>query len=258
MHLHYSEQGQGRPVILLHGLFGTGSNLGALARDLAADYRAILPDQRNHGRSPWSDEMTYPAMADDLATFMQRLSLDSAALVGHSMGGKVAMQLALTHPRLVEQLIIADIAPVAYGHGHENVLAGLRLVSDSKPSSRSEGDKMLANSVEEAGTRQFLLKSLARQPDGSYDWQINWRVVEAQYDHLAAAVSGEAFHGPTLFIKGSESAYIREAHQQAVLELFPKAKLKVIQGAGHWLHADKPHSFNRLVRQALADCQPGN
>jgi len=251
LRLHFTEQGDGPPVVLLHGLFGTGSNLGGLGRELSEDHRVLLPDLRNHGRSPWDDCMTYQAMAEDVQRLLDHLEIGPCALVGHSMGGKIAMQMALTRPERLTHLVVADIAPVAYGHGHENVLVGLRSVASMKPVSRQEADELLSEWVVDAATRAFLLKSLKRQPDGHYEWSLNWRIIEREYSCLAEAPAGKPYPHPVMFIKGSESDYIRTSQQPAVMALFPKAQLRVIQGAGHWLHADKPHSFNRLVRQAI-------
>ncbi|MFM5503315.1 alpha/beta fold hydrolase, partial [Aeromonas veronii] len=165
--MNFKEQGQGAPVVLIHGLFGSLDNLGLLARPLGEQYRVISVDLRNHGASFHSDEMSYPAQAADVLALLDHLGLDRVALVGHSMGGKVAMQLAKQAPERVNQLVVADIAPVAYPHArHKNVFAGLNATLEHAPQSRSEAEAMLAEHIEIAGVRQFLLKSFSKGESG--------------------------------------------------------------------------------------------
>ena len=234
-------------VVLLHGLFGMGSNLAGVSRALDEQFRVFSLDLRNHGRSPQCAAMDYPAMAEDVAQFIRDHNLARVHLLGHSMGGKVAMQLALTEPTLVDRLIVADIAPVSYPDRHDRVLAALNALVLQGITSRRDADHQLAQHIDDAGVRAFLLKSLYRNERGDFAWRFNLAAINASYPALRGAVEGEPFAGPVLFIKGECSNYIDSSHQTAIAGLFPGAGLKVVQGAGHWLHAEKPATFNRLV-----------
>ncbi len=249
--------GTGKPLIILHGLFGSMENLGAIAKRLEDQWQIHALDQRNHGRSPHSDVMDYPAMAADVIAYMDAQGLSSAAILGHSMGGKTAMQVALTYPDRVDHLIVADIAPVTYKPRHDAILEGMTAIDPSGFKSRQEADVALAHYVEMPGVRQFLLKNLERIPTGEsgaggFRWRINVPVIEACYPNLAAAPEGDAFDGPTLFIKGADSAYIQDKHRDEIARLFPKAELQIIEGTGHWLHAEQPDRFAELCRRFLA------
>ncbi|HUH37175.1 MAG TPA: alpha/beta fold hydrolase [Spongiibacteraceae bacterium] len=252
--LHYRESGEGqRAVLLLHGVFGSGDNLGSVARALAADYRVISVDLRNHGSSPWSQTMDLSAMAMDVVALLDRLALPRAALLGHSLGGKVAMQVAMQHPARVARLVVADIAPVVYPPTHQAVFAGLAALDAAPPASRQAGDELLARHVTEPGVRQFLLKNLQRRDDGSYGLRLNLTALQAHYAELRAAPVGEPYAGPCLFIKGERSDYITDAHRGAMQTCFPQHRLAVVAGTGHWLHAEKPTEFNALVAEFLAE-----
>ncbi len=246
--------GAGKPVILIHGLFGAGDNLGVVARTLAKDYNVHLLDLRNHGASPHADTMDYPSMAVDVLTYMNDNGLEKAALLGHSMGGKVAMQLALDVPARVTGLIVADIAPVEYPAWHDNVFKGMFAVAEHEIHQRKEADRILAKHVAEPGVRQFLLRNLVRMPEGGYAWRVNLTSIHDSYPNIRSAPAGQApYEGPVLFVKGERSDYIDSTHQEKVLSLFPASQLKVIGGAGHWLHAEKPELFNRIVRRFLSE-----
>lgn len=251
--LNHKDQGQGPAVVLIHGLFGNLDNLGLLARALADQYRVISLDLRNHGASFHSMEMSYPLMAADLLTLLDSLHIEKASLIGHSMGGKVAMQVAKQAPTRIERLIVADMAPVAYPHArHQNVFAGLNATLAKMPKSRNEAETLLAEHIEIPGVRQFLLKSFAK--DG-VDW--GWRFNVAALEHNYANIMGwpdsqSRFDGPTLFIKGGESDYMLPAYTETVMAQFPAAKARVIAGTGHWLHAEKPVLFNKLVVDFLS------
>ncbi|WP_445399198.1 alpha/beta fold hydrolase [Zobellella sp. An-6] len=253
MQLNFRRQGQGRPVMLIHGLFGNLDNLNGLSRELAEGFEVIAVDVRNHGLSPRSERMDYEEMAGDILALAERLELEQPALVGHSMGGKIAMMAAGLAPDRVRTLVVADIAPVAYSQArHEAVFQGLLAVIEAGCRNRKEADEVLGRYVEPAGVRQFLLKSFV--PDGAQPWRFNVPVLFAHYQ----AIMGwpglpRPYQGPTLFIKGSESDYLLPEHQPQVLRQFPRAKARVIQGAGHWLHAEKPQMFNRLVLDFLTE-----
>ncbi|MBM0416110.1 alpha/beta fold hydrolase [Aeromonas veronii] len=251
--MNFKEQGQGPAVILIHGLFGSLDNLGLLARALGEHYRVISVDLRNHGVSFRSDDMSYPAQAADILALMDHLGLDQAAIVGHSMGGKVGMQLAKLAPARVSRLVVVDMAPVAYPHSrHQNVFAGLNATLRTPPQSRSETEAMLAQHIEIAGVRQFLLKSFARGEHG-WGWRFNVPALEQNYANIMGWPDDERrFEGPVLFIKGGNSDYMQPQYSETALAQFPAAKVRVIAGTGHWLHAEKPALFNKLVVDFLS------
>ena len=239
------------PVVLLHGLFGSYENLGVVERSLSEQFQVINIDVRNHGRSDHSDDMNYTLMADDLAQTLDSLNVSSAAVLGHSMGGKLAMAFALAQPQRVSKLILADIAPVAYPARHNAIFAGLNAVDLSAISSRNEADVKLAAYIDEPGVRQFLLKSLLKHDD-KFSWRFNLAALQKNYQQLIGEpqVKG-SYNGPTLFIKGGDSDYILPEHKARIMQLFPQAQAKVIQGTGHWLHAEKPAVFTKLVKDFL-------
>ena len=251
--LHFKEQGQGPAVVLIHGLFGSLDNLGLLARPLSEQYRVISLDLRNHGASFHSDEMSYPQQAADVIALLDHLALDQVAIVGHSMGGKVAMQVAKQAPARVGRLVVADIAPVAYPHArHQNVFAGLNATLANPPQSRAEAEALLAQYVEIPGVRQFLLKSFAKG-DSGWGWRFNVPALERNYANIMGWPDDRTqFEGPTLFIKGGDSDYVLPQYTETVMAQFPAAKARVIAGTGHWLHAEKPVLFNKLVVDFLS------
>ncbi|RMJ02588.1 Esterase YbfF [Marinobacter litoralis] len=257
--LNHRISGQGEPLILLHGLFGSLENLGGVARRLEDGWHIHGLDQRNHGSSPHTDEMTYPAMASDVVAYMDAQGIDKAHLLGHSMGGKVAMQVALSYPERVLGIIVADISPVSYQPRHDAILEGMKNLDLRGVKSRTEADSRLAEYVETPGVRQFLLKNLERIPkdeieqdDLLFRWRLNLPVIDASYSNLSAAPEGDGpYDGAVLFIKGADSAYIQTKHQDTIQTLFPNAELKIIEGTGHWLHAEKADTFATLCRQFL-------
>ncbi|MCZ6828711.1 MAG: alpha/beta fold hydrolase [Gammaproteobacteria bacterium] len=251
MQLNALERGEGPPIILLHGLFGSAANLGIVARGLAPHFTTWSLDVRNHGHSPHADSMSYPEMAADVLELMDAHDIISCPVLGHSMGGKIAMQLALDHPDRVSKLVVADVAPVTYPPHHHNILKGLAAVEEADIDSRSQADALLAATVPEASVRAFLLKSLQKNEQGKYRWLLNRAAISDNYQLLGTANQGQAFDGSVLFIKGGDSDYILPEHQAAVLGFFPQAELKVIAGTGHWLHAEKPAIFNKLVLRFL-------
>ena len=251
MPLNFIRQGEGEPVLLIHGLFGSMTNLGYLAQALREHYCVYSVDLRNHGDSFHHEEMNYQVMAQDIERFLEQEKLEKLHIVGHSMGGKVAMQLALNAPQTIDRLIVADIAPVSYPNGHDDVLAGLHRLEHMRPASRKDADNALAEFVVESDVRLFLLKNLVRDDSGHYRLKINLEAISSKYRHIADAPDGQPFSGPTLFVKGSTSNYIEGEHKDDILRLFPNAKVKIIEGAGHWLHAEKPNAFNRIALNFL-------
>ncbi len=250
--LHYTRSGNGHPVVLLHGLFGSGSNLGALARALHDSHSVYSVDLPNHGRSGWLENSTLETMADCLAYWLRRQGLPSAQLVGHSLGGKVAMQLALAQPQLVSALVVADIAPVDYPPDHDGVFAALEAVAVGQYTSRSEAGESMATYIQEEPVVQFLLASLRRDASGVYRWRFNLEGLTRGYGAVRAQPTAIGpYRGPVLFIKGGDSNYIRQEHRRHILSLFPRAGVKIMPGCGHRLHVERPSLFNSLVRRFL-------
>jgi esterase len=253
MKLNYIEQGSGAAVILMHGMFGSLSNLGNLAKLLAQSYRVISVDLRNHGDSPHEDDMDLALMAADIVELISDLDLSSTILIGHSLGGKIAMQVALNNPQLVRQLVVADISPVDYPQtNNAPVLDALSALIGLQLASRRAADEVMGQHIADQMTRAFLLKNLARNAEGQFVLKLNISSIVKNYaTTLVAAPTGMPFEGPALFLKGETSAYIQEKHRPVIDGLFPNAQLQVIAGAGHWLHAEKPDAFNNLVNSFL-------
>ncbi len=251
--LHDRVLGEGPDVVLLHGLFGQGSNLGSVARALQSHFRVHSLDLPDHGRSAWTRAPSIPSYVEAVAAWLKERKICRAHLLGHSLGGKVAMGLALAYPGLVDRLIVADIAPIAYQPSHDHIFEGLAAVSAARCASRSEADGVLANHVDEPGVRQFLLMSLAKTgPEQALDWRLNREGLALGYLELLAAVPGEAsFDGDTLVIRGADSAYVRDTDMAAVRSLFPRSQLVTLANTGHWLHAEKPTEFNAQVMAFL-------
>lgn len=251
MILHTDITGQGKPLVLIHGLFGSLENLGVIARNLADHFQIINVDLPNHGRSPRTDSLSYPLMAAAVANTLTTLGVQQAYVLGHSMGGKTAMQLAFDYPQLVEKLILADISPVVSQARHHHILEGLNALNLPELTDRRAADNQLSQWIEEAGVRAFLLKSLQKDESG-FRWRFHLKVLTEQYHAvLAAPTSQTPYHGPTLFIKGGNSDYILPEHQGEILRLFPNAKAKIIHGTGHWLHAEKPVAFTKICADFL-------
>ena len=236
-------------LVIIHGLFGAIDNWNSQIKQLTNDFNVLALDVRNHGKSPHQAGMTYAEMAEDVKQLVDHLALNSFYLLGHSMGGKIAMQFALTYPDYVSRLVVADIAPVKYPNRHSDVFAGLNNVPLAEIKSRKEADQYLSEYINEMGVRAFLLKNLVRAEQG-YAWRMDLAAIEAGYADICDAPhspSGESYTGPTLFIKGANSNYLLQEHQNEVKARFSDVSVKVIADAGHWLHAEKPDMFNRLV-----------
>ena len=249
MKLNFREEGSGPAVILIHGMFGSLSNLGMLARTLAQQYRVISVDLRNHGDSPHEQLMDMPSMAGDIVALLDHLNLPGAILIGHSLGGKVAMQVALNHPSQVSSLVVIDISPVTYSNLQDSALDALNKLATSEISSRGDADALVKEIIPDAATRGFLLKNLARGEDGRFYLKLNLASVNQNYaTTLVAAPSGEPYAGPTLFLKGEHSAYIQEKHRPIIQQLFPQSQVEVVADTGHWLHAEKPAEVNALIQ----------
>lgn len=254
MQLNHQYSGQipsSIPVVLIHGLFGKQDNLGLLKNHLIEHFPVITLDLRNHGLSEWSDDMTYELMSQDIVDLLDSLQITKAHLVGHSMGGKAAMATAMLHPSRVASLIVADIAPVTYQeHPHQRVFEALHHVNSIKPTSRKEADLLMQPYLEDAGVRQFLLKSFSTERAG---WQFNLSALTEHYQTIMSwPYESLHYDGPTLFIKAGASDYLLADHQVKIQQQFPNAKAHIMAGCGHWLHAEKPAMFNQIVGRFLA------
>ncbi len=233
------------PLLIAHGLYGSARNWGVIARRLSDTRPVVAVDMRNHGESPWADRQGYPEMADDLAG-----AIDGRwDVLGHSMGGKAAMVLALTRPEKVRRLVVADIAPVAYGHSQQKYIDAMRAVDLSGVETRGDADRQLRELVPEDGVRAFLLQSLDVK---GRRWRLNLDVLSAEMGRIVGFPEVEGrFVGPALFLSGDESDYVRPEHRDRIRALFPAARFAKIPGAGHWLHAEKPREFEAAVRVFL-------
>lgn len=253
MRLHYREFGQGRPLMILHGLFGSSRNWQSLARSLAANYRVITPDLRNHGQSPHADSMPYQAMAADISALARRLRLKDTLLLGHSMGGKVAMSAMLTEPDRFKACVIADIAPVSYAHDFSALAEAMHRLPLAGLKDRNMAEARLAATIDNAALRSVILQNLVRAGDG-WRWRINLAGIRSQLAALRGfppALAGQSSAAPSLFIGGAESDYAIDRDRAAILRHFPNAQIKMIAGAGHWLHADQPAEFLRELSAFL-------
>ncbi|MBM4255344.1 MAG: alpha/beta fold hydrolase [Deltaproteobacteria bacterium] len=253
MELHYEYSGQGHPLVILHGLFGSLENWRTLSKAFAQSFQVFALDQRNHGRSPHSEVFDYQAMLEDVHEFIYQHELPTIHLLGHSMGGKVAMQFALTYPDLVDKLVIVDIAPKVYPPGHDDVFAGLFACDPATIRSRQEADAALTPHLPDLTLRQFLLKNLERNEGGSFQWRINLDGIHRNYhEMLKTFAANGTFAKPTLFIRGENSGYIRDHDLVTIREIFPAAQLTTIANTGHWVHSEAPQEFARIVIDFLS------
>lgn len=252
--LAVSTLGVGPPVVVLHGLLGRARNWLSVARVLEPSYAVHLADLRNHGGSPWSAEMSYAAMARDVAELIERLAAGAVRLVGHSMGGKVAMALALTRPELVERLVVVDIAPVRYAQGYESFIAAMQALDLASLRRRGDADPALAEAVPDAAMRGFLLQNLGTV-DGRLAWQPNLAVLLAAMPEISgfpAELDRLAYTSRACCLRGGVSSYVDAAGEAALRRLFPAIQIQTISGAGHWPHAEKQAAFLSLLEPALA------
>ncbi|MEH7828377.1 alpha/beta fold hydrolase [Gemmobacter denitrificans] len=241
------------PLLIVHGLYGSARNWGVIARRLSENRDVFAVDQRNHGESPWFPTHSYPDMAADLAEVIARIG-GPVDMVGHSMGGKAAMLLALTQGALIRRLVVADIAPIAYAHDQTQYITAMKAMDLTGIAARAEADRRLALTVPEAPLRAFFLQSLDLKAPGGPRWRLNLDVLEAEMPRIVGwpqTIDGQ-FDGPALFLTGSESRYVLPEHRPAIRSLFPAARFARIPGAGHWLHADKPREFEETLKVFLS------
>ena len=252
MDLFYRETGHGQPLIILHGLFGSSDNWMSIAKAIEDHYTCIIPDLRNHGQSPKSIDWNYSVMVDDLLLLIQKLGLNSTYMLGHSMGGKLAMKFSLFNPSYVSKLVVADISPRHYPVHHQVILEGLNSMDLQEIKSRKEADEALSPFVPEPGVRAFLLKNLGRDEQGDFFWKINLDVITNSIEEVGEAVSeGLEFDHPTLFMRGEKSKYISDGDFEEAKLIFPNSSLETIGNAGHWLHSEKPKEFVKVLREFL-------
>lgn len=250
MRLNVVEMGEGPPLLLVHGLFGAARNWGAIQKHLARRFRVLAPDLRNHGDSPHAPGMTYAAMADDLAALMRERGASGASVLGHSMGGKAAMALALREPALVGRLVVADIAPRRYAPALRSHVAAMRALPLTPGLSRKDADAALAPSVPEAGVRAFLLQSLDLGADPPR-WKLGLEHVAAAMPDIEDFAVPGRYEGDALVISGARSDYVRADDRALFLRLFPRARFAAVEGAGHWVHADNPRGFLSILEDFL-------
>ncbi len=268
MELFVRELGAGSPLVILHGLYGMSDNWLTPGRQLAERYHVLLPDQRNHGRSPHHPRHDYPALAADVEEMLDRRKLHQTVLLGHSMGGKAAMWFALQHPQQVKALIVADIAPRTYSREesrsyarHEAILAAMSKIELSHYRSRNEVAAALAGAIPEERIRLFLLKNLARNKEGRFFWRLNVEVLRRNLPAIMAGpaddptLAGARYEGPVLFLRGGRSPYVSDEDIPLIRRFFPKAQLVTLEDAGHWLHAERPEAFLEKITDFLQEAE---
>lgn len=249
MKLHSTILGQGKPFIILHGFLGMSDNWKTLGREFAdAGYQVHLIDQRNHGRSPHSPDNSYMDMAKDLKEYCDTHQLEKVILLGHSMGGKTAMFAGAYFPQIMDKLIVVDIAPKYYRPHHQDILAGMTAVDKTNLKSRGQADKVLSEHVKEEAVRMFLLKNLYWKEKGKLALRLNLEVLAEAGEVIGEALpEDKSYSGPTLFIRGGNSAYMKPEDEAPIKRQFPDSEILTIEDAGHWVHAEKPTEFYKVV-----------
>lgn len=243
--LHANRFGEGKDLIIIHGFLGMGDNWKSLGKKWAQNgFRVHLLDMRNHGRSFHDDVFNYQVMTQDVIDYMEHQGLNSCYLIGHSMGGKIAMQLATKKPDHVEKLIVVDIAPKYYPKHHDAILDALSLLEDNQLNSRKEADDLLSKNIDEMGIRQFLLKNLYRTDKNELKLRLNLKAIQENIDEIGQGLAEDLIYdGPVLFIKGEMSDYIKRSDEKNILHHFPEATIRTVENAGHWVHAEQPDVF---------------
>ena len=248
MNLHFEVVGEGRPVVIMHGLLGSADNWRSMSRRLSAHYQVFALDLRNHGRSPHSNVLDYDVMVADAREFVERQELRRIILLGHSMGGKVAMQFAVQYSEQVDRLIVVDIAPKAYEPSQRYLLKAMLSLDLSRYKSFADVDAALAPEISSESLRQFLIKNLARDENGRLRWKMHLEAIDRNYDKLLHGLGAErSFNKPTLFIRGGRSNYIEDNDASLIRQMFPQAEIVTLPGAGHWLHVDASEEFFQTV-----------
>jgi len=253
MELFCRHVGQGEPLIILHGLFGSSDNWMTVAHQLGERHNVFVPDLRNHGQSFHSEKWNYEAMVEDIWNMVEKYHISNPVILGHSMGGKVAMQFAVTFPNIVKKLIVVDIAPKFYPVHHESILKGLNALNLATITSRFEANEHLSKHLKDATVRQFLLKNLTRNENGGFNWKLNLSVITQEIENIGKTLDpGELnFEEPTLFIKGSKSDYISPDEYRLIAEIYPNNFIATVRDSGHWVHAENTPQFLKIVENFL-------
>lgn len=243
MKLHYREIGEGKPFVILHGLFGNSDNWQTHAKKISEYYRVIMVDLRNHGHSGWSDDFSYELMVADLKELVDDLALSDTILLGHSMGGKVAMLFAQKYPELLSKMIVVDMGIKSYPPHHQHILKALNTLDLSAIENRSQADEHLSKYISSVGVRQFLLKNIYWIEKGKMAWRMNIPVLEKEMENILSELDKTECFVQTLFIRGSLSDYILDEDIPGIEEVFPDSEFETIEDAGHWVHAEQPEAF---------------
>ena len=247
MKLFYRVSGQGHPLIILHGLLGSSDNWYSLAKTFSQHATVYLVDQRNHGQSPHSEELNYPLLIEDLHSFIKENNIQKPDIIGHSMGGKVAMGFALKYSDLLRKLIVVDIVPKDYPIHHDTILDGLNSIQINELKSRTDADEQLSKYVPEASVRQFLLKNLGRDSNQQLEWKMNLAAIGNNIEKMSEGISNShPYSKEALFIMGSRSNYFKKGDDKIIHKFFPKANIKLLD-AGHWIHAERPVEFGHEI-----------
>lgn len=250
--LNFRKSGEGPPLVILHGVFGSGENWLTVSKQFMPHFEVYLVDQRNHGRSPHSPDFSYDVLVQDVYDFAQQHNLSKFILIGHSMGGKVAMKFASKFPEMLEKLVVVDIAPRYYKPHHQEVMAAFRSVQLEEMKTRNEADAAMASHLPDVDTRQFLLKNLYRTEDGNFAWRINLSVLENAVDNIGEPLDEQIrIAVPTLFIRGEKSKYISDKDIPQIGTQFTNSRVVTIPNAGHWVQAEQPDAFAHAVLQFL-------
>lgn len=250
--LNFKKLGEGKAVIIMHGVFGSLDNWLTVGKKLAENFEVYLLDLRNHGDSFHDEEFTYEAMANDLAAFIESEKIEDPVIIGHSMGGKVAMKFAVNAPASFDKLIVVDIAPRAYRPHHQEILDGLKSIDLQNLKSRKDADDQLSKHISELGVRQFLLKNLSRDREGNFQWKLNLPVIDANIGNVGEGLEDKlASDKPTLFIRGENSNYISNKDNISIVSFFPNSEIKTVSNAGHWVHAENPDELIGYIEEFI-------
>jgi esterase len=252
MNLNFKKIGEGEPLVILHGLFGSLDNWLTLAKKLGENFEVFLVDARNHGKSPHNEEFNYDVMADDLYEFLMQHNIIDPIILGHSMGGKTAMQFAMNYPTKLTKLIVADIAPKAYPVHHKSIIDGMKSLNFKVLKTRKEADLKLSEHIHDISTRQFILKNLYWIAPEKLAWRFNLNVIERDIEIIGEGLQNiHPFEKPTLFLRGVKSNYITEKDYQPIADIFTESSIKSMD-SGHWIHAEKPQEFLSILTAFLA------
>jgi len=251
MKLFFRQQGHGKPLIILHGLLGSSDNWHSLGKLFAETFSVYMVDQRNHGQSPHSDQFNYKVLTEDLEKFIKENKIENPHLIGHSMGGKTAMNFAVKNPTGVDKVVVVDIVPKKYVVRHDRLIEGMKAIPLEEITSRAQAEVALAGYEPDPAVRQFLLKNLSRNNEGKFVWKVNLPAIDQHLQETGEAMIYQGvFDGPTLFVKGKKSDYYTEGDELLIKKIFPQAQIATLD-TGHWVQAEKPQEFSQLVLQFL-------